>query len=69
MSTDHVVRHEQELLSRHPRIVLLNHRSQFRNSTRMRIAGQDQVQNCHEMALPATEAAMQISCFAGVSLQ
>ena len=69
MSTDHMVRHQQKFLSRHPRIVFLNDSRKFRNSTRMRIARQDQMQNRHEMAFTATKAAMQIGRFAGVSLQ
>ena len=69
MSTDHVVRHQQKFLSRHPRIVFLDDSRKFGDSTSMHITRQNQMQNRHEMAFPATKAAMQIGRFAGVSLQ
>ena len=66
VSGDHVVRNQQELLTFDPRIVLLDHGGKLWNPSGRRVARKDQVQNRHEVALTATEAAVQISSFARV---
>ena len=62
---EYPLRHVVHLLI--ARVVLLNHGCDFGNPSRSRVARKDQVQGRHEVALPATEAAMQISCRARVS--
>ena len=55
-----VERHHQELLPLGPRVVLGDHLRQLRDRAGIRIAVQQQIQDRHEMALAAAEAAVQI---------
>jgi hypothetical protein len=68
VGADHVVRHQQEPLAGQPTVVLRDHPSQFRDRAGGRVALQDQVQHGHEMALAATEAAVQVDRLAAAVL-
>ena len=69
VGADHVIRHEQELLAGDPVVVLGDDRGEFRDAACRRIALEDQVQHGHEVALTATEAAVQIARLARLRLQ
>ena len=65
VGANHVVGNEQDFLTGDPGIVLLDRGGQLRNPAGGRITRKNQVQNRHEMALAATEAAVQIRGLAG----
>jgi hypothetical protein len=64
LGIDHVVRHNQELLSLRPAVVLGHHRSQLWLATGRGVAAQQQRKDGHEVALTRAETAVQVSALA-----
>ena len=61
VGADHVVRHHQEPLARKPAVMGGDCAGQFRHAAGLRVAGQQQVQHRHEVALARAERAVQVA--------
>ena len=55
---------EEKLLPGHPVVVLLDDRSELGDPPGLRVAGEDQVEHRHKVALPRAEAAVEVGAVA-----
>ena len=66
---DHVIGDEEKLLPGHPVVVLLNDRGELGDPPGLRVAGEDQVEHRHEVALPRAEAAVEVGAVARARME
>ena len=69
LGADHVVGDEEKLLPGHPVVVLLDDRSELGDPPGLRVAGEDQVEHRHEVALPRAEAAVEVGAVARARME
>ena len=66
---DHVVGDEEKLFPGHPVVVLLDDRGELRDPPGLRVAGEDQVEHRHEVALPRAEATVEVGAVARARME